>query len=178
MAKALTKSRVLLFTGNGKGKSTAALGMVLRAAGHAMRALVVQFIKADGRTGEIAALQQLTDVEIVQTGRGFVPPADDSAFAEHRATAREGLVRAAEAIHSGVYQLVVLDEVCVAIAMGLLAEADVIKAMTVASPDMIIVLTGRGATTGLIEVADTVTEMCCVKHGCGSGHSAQKGVEL
>ncbi len=172
------RPRILLFTGEGKGKTTAALGMTLRAAGHGMRVLVIQFVKQDASTGEIAALRNIEQIELVQTGRGFVPKPDDPHFCEHQAAAEQGLVRAAEAIRSGQYELVVLDEVCVAVSLGLLEESEVIKAVLEASGEMRLALTGRHATPGLIELADTVSEIRCVKHAYDAGIPAQKGVEM
>jgi cob(I)alamin adenosyltransferase len=178
-----TPRRIILFTGEGKGKTTAALGMVLRAAGHGRTALVVQFLKRgprarDPRTGEVAALALLPGVEIVQTGRGFVPRRDDPRWAEHRQAAQEGLSLAQEAVGSGRYDLVVLDEICGAVTAGLLEEEQVIALVEQGDPRVILVLTGRGAGERLIALADTVTEMRCLKHGYQAGIPAQPGVEF
>ncbi len=172
------RPRILLFTGDGKGKTTAALGMALRAAGHGMEVLVLQFVKQDGNTGEIAASERLDTVEIVQTGLGFVPAVDAPKFAEHRAAAQAGLAKAREAIVSGDYALVVLDEICVAVARELVEERDVLELLGAAPPEMCVVMTGRGATGAMIEAADTVTEMQCVKHAMETGRRAENGVEL
>lgn len=169
--------RILLFTGEGKGKTTAALGMALRACGHGMPVSVVQFIKADSTTGELAAAACLTGFEIVQSGRGFVPRADKPAFADHRAAAQAGLQQAAERIAGGRFSLVILDEVCGAVARGLLDEHEVIEAVNRAPPHTCVVLTGRDATPGLVALADTVTEMRVVKHAMQDGRPAEKGVE-
>lgn len=171
------ESRVVLFTGEGKGKTTAALGMVLRAAGHGMPALVVQFIKGDARTGEVVAFGKLTGVELRQVGLGFVPPPGSPRFEAHRQAAQDGLKVSAEAIASGRYGLVVLDEVCGAVAGGLLEESAVVDAVRGARPGSIVVLTGRRAGSGLVALADTVTEMHGVKHGYATGIKAQAGVE-
>jgi len=173
------KRRVLLFTGDGKGKTTAALGMVLRARGHGIRALVVQFVKADPRTGEISALGEIPGARIVQAGLGFIPPGTGEAqMREHRAAAERGLQEAAEAMASGDWGLVVLDEICYAVARGLLQERRVTEAVELAAEKCSVVLTGRGATEGLVALADTVTEMRCVKHAIDSGRKAQEGIEL
>jgi cob(I)alamin adenosyltransferase len=175
-------TRVLLFTGDGKGKTTAALGMVLRAVGHGQAARVIQFIKGDGRTGELAAAKALKGVEILQTGRGFVPAADAAAFSDHVSAAEGGMARAEEALADGQVRLLVLDEVCTAVAKGLVSEERVLALLRRASEargaELTVVLTGRGATSGLIARADTVTEMRCVKHGYASGWKAQAGVEF
>jgi cob(I)alamin adenosyltransferase len=177
MTQPQPKARILLFTGDGKGKTTAALGLVLRAAGYGMKVRVIQFIKTR-KTGELDALRQFPQIEFTQPGRGFVFNKDMPDFAEHQQAAAAGLALADAAIRSGAYQLVVLDEICNAITAGLLNEAEVLEVVSAATPEMIVVLTGRGATPRLIELADTVTEMRCVKHGIDTGHAAQKGVEL
>lgn len=169
--------RILLFTGDGKGKTTAALGMALRACGHKMPVSMVQFIKNDPSTGELAAAAVLHDFEIMQSGRGFVPASTKPAFADHRAAAETGLKQAAERIASGRFGLVILDEVCGAVARGLLEERQVIEAVKSAPPQTCVVLTGRDATPGLIALADTVTEMRIVKHAMQAGRGAEKGVE-
>lgn len=173
------KPRILIFTGDGKGKTTAAMGMVLRASSHGMRIKVVQFLKSDTGSGEVAALQSLPGVEFARRGLGFVPKRrDDPQFTEHRRIAEEGLSLACKTILSGDYDLVVLDEICGAIAAGLLDEADVTAVLKRAPAGLRLALTGRHATEALIELADTVTEMRCVKHGLQQGRTAQKGVEF
>jgi len=172
------KGRVLIFTGDGKGKTTAALGMALRAHGHGIPVSVVQFVKSDTRTGEFAALNGMVDVDIVVTGLGFVPRPTDSRFADHRRAAEQGLRIAADAVSSGRFGLVVLDEVCMAVALNLLAEDAVLSVLREAAADCTVVLTGRGATEGLIAAADTVSEVRCIKHGFDRGRKAQKGVEF
>jgi len=172
-------SRVLLFTGDGKGKTTAALGIALRAAGHGLPTLIMQFIKSDSSTGECAALRTLSGMEIRQVGLGFVPRSDDAPqFAEHRRAAEAGLRAAAEALAAGRYRVVILDEVCTAVARGLLNEEAVAAVIRLAPATGIVVLTGRGATSGLTALADTVTEMRCIKHGFDVGRRAQQGVEF
>ena len=171
------RPRILLFTGAGKGKTTAALGLVLRTAGHGMRACVIQFIKS-APTGEIQSLALLKNVRIFQMGLGFLPEPESSEYAQHRAAAEGGLDKAREAIISGSFNLVVLDEICLAVHRGLLAEECVVEAIGLARPSMILALTGRHASTKLIEIADTITDMRCVKHGMQAGYPAQKGVEL
>ena len=170
------KPRILIFTGDGKGKTTAALGMAFRASGHGLRSSVIQFIKGDTSVGEIAAANS-ADIEIHTTGLGFLPPADDPRFAQHRAAAQAGLRKASETLAGGRFPLVVLDEICLAVARGLLEEHEVAELLAQASPETCVVLTGREATPALIALADTVTEMRCIKHGLQAGRIAQKGVE-
>lgn len=169
--------RTLVFTGDGKGKTTAALGMTLRAAGHGQRVLIVQFVKADSAIGEIAACRCLPGVEIVQTGLGFVPPEYAPAFAAHREAAERGLELAARALRSQPLDLLVLDEICLAVARRLLTEGAVLAVLHQRTRPVCIVLTGRGAAAGLLEQADTVTEMRCIAHGLARGIVAQPGVE-
>lgn len=171
-------SRILIFTGDGKGKTTAALGMALRALGHGMRVAVFQFVKNDEGTGELAAFKRFENAHMVQLGRGFVPDRDSPAFAVHADAGRQGIVKVRQAMASGQWDLIVLDEINFAVSKGLVAESDVAAAVKGASPGTVIVLTGRGATAGLIELADTVTEMRAVKHGYSQGREAQKGVEF
>lgn len=171
------EKRILVFTGDGKGKTTAALGMALRAIGHGHSVLVIQFMKNDNGTGEIAAVADLPNFAIRQTGLGFVPPHANPRFADHCRAAEKGLEMAAEAMASGQYDLVILDEVCGAISLGLIQESLVVDAVHAASAKTSIVLTGRNATPRIIEVADTVTEMHCIKHGMNLGHKAAKGIE-
>jgi len=201
--------RILLFTGDGKGKTTAALGMAMRALGHNLPTLIIQFIKCDDRstgngrpacnavrppaalraamwagstagrsTGEYSVFSRLPGVEIRTTGLGFVPPRSWPQFADHQRAARQALDAAARALAAGKYRLVILDEICTAVAKDLLEEEAVIRAVKQASGDAIVVLTGRGAGKGLIGLADTVTEMRCVKHGYQQGRKAQEGVEF
>ncbi len=170
--------RVLLFTGNGKGKTTAALGMVLRASGHGQQILVIQFIKEDPATGEIKGCRHLPGVKILQAGRGFVPHPSSPDFPGHKEAAEEGLALAAAALRSGEYHLVVLDEICVAVSKGLLDEDQVVEIVRQAPPGMCVVLTGRPLIPGLVSLADTVTEMCSLKHAFQEGCPAQEGIEF
>lgn len=177
-------SRILLFTGDGKGKTTAALGMAIRALGHNLPTLIIQFIKCDnsignGRpAGEYSMFSRLPGVEIRTTGLGFVPPPSSPQFADHQRAARQALDAAERALTAGKYRLVVLDEICTAVAKNLLTEEAVIRMVKQASGGTIVVLTGRGAGNGLIGLADTVTEMRCVKHAYQQGRKAQEGVEF
>jgi cob(I)alamin adenosyltransferase len=112
-----------------------------------------------------------------QTGFGFIPPDEHPAFDTHRAKAREGLKRAALALAKEQYDLVVLDEVCVAVARGLIEESSVLAAIDEAHLRASVVLTGRQASPGLIAIADTVTEMRAIRHAFEQGRVAEQGVE-
>jgi cob(I)alamin adenosyltransferase len=170
--------RILLFTGDGKGKTTAALGMALRASGHGLSVGMVQFVKGDSSVGELAATREFPRIKIVQAGLGFLPPAGDPRLAGHHAAARQGLRLAAEMIAGGQFDMLILDEICLAVARGLLEEGEVEEVLQSARPEMCLVLTGRQATPGLVALCDTVTEMRCVKHALAAGRAAEKGVEL
>jgi len=170
--------RVLIFTGEGKGKTTAALGLALRASGHGMRVLVLQFVKGGRQTGELAAAGHLPGFEIEQRGCGFIPPATSPRFAEHRRAAEDVLREADAALLAGRHDVVVLDELCLAVARDLVTEQAALAVVAHARPGSVLVLTGRGATPGLVAAADTVTEMCLRKHGMKTGFPAQRGVEF
>ncbi len=169
--------RLLVYTGDGKGKTTAALGLVLRAVGHGRRCLVLQFVKGDPTTGEISAVSRLPGVTLEQNGLGFIPPADHSSFEAHRARARAGLQRAKDALSRTDFDLVVLDEVCVAVSRGLLEERDLFGAIDACGRDTCLVLTGRGASAALLARADTATEMRCLRHALQQGRIAERGIE-
>lgn len=171
------EARVLLFTGDGKGKTTAALGMVLRACGHGQKVLVLQFIKANAATGEVAGCGHLPGVRLVQAGLGFAPDPQSPHFSAHRRAAEEGLRLAAEALRSREYDLIVLDEACTAVSKELLAGEKLAETVRLAGPETCVVLTGRNASAGIASLADTITEMRCLKHALTAGRRAQKGVE-
>jgi cob(I)alamin adenosyltransferase len=167
-------ARILIFTGDGAGKTSAALGKILRQVGRGRSAVVIQFLKADADTGEIAALARL-GVSVEQCGRGFVPATSHASFPAHRTAAQRGLERAQQCIAS--HQAVVLDEICGAVAKGLIDEAQVLALLDLARPGQLLVLTGRAASAGLIARADTVSAICEVKHALRAGIPAQEGVE-
>ena len=171
------KPRILIFTGDGKGKTTAALGMAFRASGHDLRSCIIQFIKSDESVGEIAAAKDSMLVEIHPTGLGFLPSGESPRLAHHREAAQAGLKKASEAVTGGQFALVILDEICGAVAHELIDVQQVVDLLASAPPEMCLVLTGRNAPQPLIQIADTVTEMLCIKHGMNAGYGAQKGVE-
>jgi cob(I)alamin adenosyltransferase len=171
------KARILIFTGDGKGKTTAALGMAFRASGHGLPVAIVQFLKGDPTVGEIAAAAKSGHITILQTGLGFLPKPGDPSLADHRAAAQRGIETAREILAAGQVRLLVLDEICLAVERALVEERQVIELIEQAPPEMCIVLTGRGATPGLVAIADTVTEMLVLKHALTTGRTAEKGVE-
>jgi cob(I)alamin adenosyltransferase len=174
----MKQRRILLFTGNGKGKSTAAFGMLARALGHGMLARVIQFVKSDDSVGEQKFFSQLKGVEWEQFGEGFLPRDSESPDMEmHRIAARKGLDAAIVALHSPDYDFVLLDEICFAIGQKLIPLDPLLDALRSAGEGKIVVMTGRNAPEALVAAADTVTEMRMVKHGYEQGIAAQKGVE-
>jgi len=174
----MKKRRILLFTGNGKGKSTASFGMLARALGHGMRARVIQFVKSDDAVGEQKFFSHLHGVEWEQFGKGFLPrdPASPS-MEQHRIAARKGLDAAIAALHSPDYDFVLLDELCFALSHNLISLEPLLEALSSAEDGKIIVLTGRNAPEPLVAAADTVTEMKMIKHAYEQEIPAMKGVE-
>ena len=169
---------VIVFTGDGKGKTCAALGQAVRAVGRGLRVLVVQFLKACASGEHEAARRLAPDLEIRVMGRGFVPPPEDPAFEEHRAAAREALQYAHEILRNGERDVLVADEILTAVGLKVLAEEDVHALLDARPPGVHLILTGRGATEGLIGRADLVTEMRCLKHPHDGGAEAREGIEF
>lgn len=174
----MEQKRVLLFTGNGKGKSTAAFGMLARALGHGMNTRVIQFVKAQDGVGEMLFFTRFDNVTWDHYGKGFLPSDPTSPMMEkHRQAAGVGFEEALDALASDEYDFVLLDEVCFALSKGIIPLDPLIEAIRKAPQGKIIVLTGRNAPQELIDLADTVTEMRMVKHGYEQGLLSQAGVE-
>lgn len=175
------KSRGLIavYTGNGKGKTTAALGTALRAVGYGKRVCVIQFIKGDWHYGELDGAKRLEpELEWIRAGIGFYRiMGDDRPEEAHRKAAAQGLSTAREKICSGDYALVILDEINVAIDEGLLEAGDVVELLGQKPEKMHVILTGRGAPPEILEVADLITEMKEIKHPFQEGILAQKGFD-
>ena len=168
---------LLVHTGNGKGKSSSAFGMVARALGHGLKVGVVQFIKGAASTGEEAFFRRFPEqVRYHVMGEGFTWETQDRA--RDIARAREAWAVARELLADPDIALVVLDELNIALKYGYL-ELDAVLADIQARPAMQhVVVTGRGAPPGLVEAADTVTEMALVKHAFQAGVKAQQGIEF
>jgi cob(I)alamin adenosyltransferase len=168
---------VQVYTGNGKGKTTAALGLALRAAGHGMRTFIGQFLKGQP-TGELAAVRRLSPlVRIEQFGRtGFIQVTDGPDDADVD-MARAGLRRCREVLSSGEYAIVVMDEVNTAVHFNLLAEREVLDVLDEKPAGVEVVLTGRYAPQAFVDRADLVTEMREVKHYSDRGVKAREGIE-
>lgn len=176
MATRNRKGLVQIFTGNGKGKTTAALGTVIRAAGHGLKIFIISFMKGDYAYGEYEALSRFPNIEISKFGfRSFVDPANIKP--EEREEANAALEAARNAVMSREYDLVILDEVNVALGWNLIETEDVIKLIEDKPPYVELILTGRYTNNRLIEMADLVTEMVKVKHPYDKGIKARKGIE-
>jgi len=172
-------TRIILLTGDGKGKTSSALGMVLRAAGHGLRVCVVQFIKQPGDTAEARALRLLPGVALHICGNGFVLPTDsDDAREKHCAAAVAGLALTQAALTDPQIEMVVLDEICGAITLGLLPLQTVLDCLHAATAGKIIILMGRDAPQELIDLADTVSIVHALKHAFDTHRPAQPGVEF
>lgn len=166
---------VLVNTGPGKGKTTAALGAALRAAGQGFRVAVLQFIKGPGRTGEAAALASVPGVKIRQLGLGMLRGKKD--LAADQAQARRAWAECQATVASGTYDLVILDEVCLALHYGFLEAAEVVGLIKDKPPQVHLILTGRHCPDEVLEAADTVTWMEVRKHHLLAGFPGRAGIE-
>ena len=169
---------VIVNTGPGKGKTTAAMGTALRAVGQGMRVLMLQFLKGSWHYGELDAVQAFGDKFVMkQMGRGFVKVGTENPDPEDERMVDDASNHSAQAILSGQWDLVILDEVNYAISYGMLDPEKVVETLR-KKPDMVhVILTGRNAHPTIVDVADTVTEMRQVKHAYEKGVMAQRGIE-
>ncbi len=171
----------IVYTGNGKGKTTASIGLVVRAAGNRMRVFFLQFIKGQWKSGEREILRALPGVDLEVTGRGFTIdglrdpriPMDD-----HAAAAAIGWQRAKEIVRSGDYDLIVLDEILGAVHADLVPLVELLELVRTKPAHLHLVLTGRDAPGELIEAADMVSEVLPIKHPFERGIKAQRGIEF
>lgn len=165
---------VIVFTGPGKGKTSAALGIALRASGHGKKTVIVQFLKGSEVSGE----QILKDVPLVEVhafGAGFFKPGDDPG--PQKEVAEEGWKKAEAIILSGKADIVVLDEVSHAIKLGFLSLEAVLRAVHDKKPGLHLILTGRNMPDELLDIADIATEMKEVRHIYNTGQAAVKGID-
>lgn len=173
----LERGCVQVYTGNGKGKTTASLGLALRAAGRGLRVCVFQFIKGGGPYGEHLIADKLAPFfTIIQTGRpGWVNTKD---IAEDRALAQEAFAKAQAMLLSGEYDLFICDEIIGAVGFGLIDVEQVLELMATKPETVELVLTGRNVDQRIVDAADLVTEMREVKHYYKAGVPARVGVEM
>ncbi len=175
--KTIEKGLLIVHTGAGKGKSTAAFGLLLRMVGHGRKTGVVQFIKGAWSTGERAVLERFGDlVQWHSMGEGFTWETQDRA--RDVAAAKAAWERARALMAQPDLSLLVLDELNIALRYDYLAEADVLAALSARRPGLHVVVTGRNARPALIEAADLVTEMVAKKHHFAAGVKAQAGIEF
>lgn len=175
----LERGYIQIYTGDGKGKTTASLGLALRALGHGWKVLVVQFTKGESATlyGEmISSSKFLSNLDLVQFGMDRVCYTHNICLDDYRET-KKGWEFAKQAIQSGEYQLIILDELNICTSMKLIKVSDVKKVLLEKPDNLEIVLTGRCADPELVDIADLVTEMKEVKHYFNKGVMARQGVE-
>jgi cob(I)alamin adenosyltransferase len=173
----LERGCVQVYTGNGKGKTTAALGLALRAVGRGLKVCVFQFIKGGGPYGEHLVAEKLAPLfTIIQSGRpGWV---NTKNISEDRRVAQAALLQAQELLTSDLYDLVVLDEINGAVKFGLIDVEQVLDLIALKPERVELILTGRNAHERVIEAADLVTEMCEIKHYYAAGVPARTGIEM
>ena len=176
MVRKKDKGLIQVFTGNGKGKTSAALGSILRAVGHGLKVFIVFFMKGKYPYGEFNSLPKLPNVEVASFGLRCLIDRNNINPEEIR-QAELALQTASEAMLSGKYDMVVLDEVNVAVYFKLIPLDDVIRLIEEKPPGIELILTGRYAEDTVIERADLVTEMRKVKHPYDKGVKARKGIE-
>jgi len=170
---------VVVITGHGKGKTTSALGIALRAAGHNMRVCIIEFMKGDMYSGEIDGIKRLSpNIELHLTGKGFCGiRGNPHSFKEHRANAQDAVKLAKEKMCSQYYDILILDEINNALKLNLVDLPQVIEIIENKPLLMHLVLTGRDAHPDVIERAHTVTEMREIKHAYRQGIEPQKGID-
>jgi len=170
---------IVIYTGKGKGKTTAALGIVLRAVGHGFKVLMIQFIKGEWYYGELSSANRLTpEFEMIAAGKGFIGILDDDhEFKEHRKSAQDALILAKEKILSKEYDIIILDEINYAINLKLLSTNQVLELIKIRPKKTSIVLTGNHAPDEIIKAADLVTEMNEIKHPYQQGIKAKRGID-
>lgn len=171
------KGYIQLYTGNGKGKTTASLGLTLRAAGAGIKSIVIQFMKGQ-HYSELDAVPLLNGyLTIEQYGSGKFCRPENNNYTEHLELAQKGYRRVEEILKSGTFKIVVLDEIVTTLGFKLLTVEDIIRLLETKPEDVELVLTGRGAPDELIERCDLVTEMKEIKHYYTDGVKARKGIE-
>jgi len=178
MMSNLSQGLVQIYTGNGKGKTTAAFGLALRAVGHGFRVYIIQFMKGNDGYGELAGIKRLSPECQLEHfgGRGWVHKGER--LEENVEEANKAFLRAEEIILSGNWDIVILDEIVNAIWFELIPESQVLELLSKKPPHVELILTGRNASQSLIERADLVTEMVEKKHPYEKGIKSRKGIEF
>ena len=170
---------IVVITGNGKGKTTSALGMALRACGHGMRVGIIQFMKGDLYSGEWDGIKRLNcAIELHATGKGFCGiQGNPYPWAEHRANAQDAIDLVREKIASGTFDLLILDEINNALKLRLVDLEQLLDVLRTRPPLLHLILTGRDAHPQVIELADTVSEIHEIKHAFRKGIEPQPGID-
>lgn len=176
----MEKGLTIVYTGKGKGKTTAALGIALRAVGYKKKICMIQFIKGSWHYGEMHSSKKLEpEFEMIAVGKGFVGIMDDKSPKEdHEETAKEAIRISKEKIQSGTYDIVILDEINYAINLELVSIREVMELIKSKPFEMDLILTGNYAKKEIIETADLVTEMKEIKHPFQLGIKAKKGIDF
>jgi cob(I)alamin adenosyltransferase len=175
-----TNGIVIVYTGNGKGKTTASLGVALRAIGHGLKVCMVQFIKGEWHYGELNSLKKLEpDFELIVAGKGFIGIIDDDhTFGEHVRAAKTALDIVEQKISLDKYDIIILDEINYAVHLGLLQLADVMRIIQNRPKRLSLIFTGNHACEEIILLADLVTEMKEIKHPYKKGFKAKRGIDF
>jgi cob(I)alamin adenosyltransferase len=169
--------RIHIYSGHGKGKTTAALGLALRAAGHGFKVKIIQFLKGSTNYGELESLKMIPEISIVQVGHPEHVDRNNPRLEDFEGI-RKGLSCAQAAMKEGI-DLLILDELAIASDLGLISPQEIVQEIFERKPEhMELVITGRGAHPSLVKAADYVTEMLNIKHPFGEGLKARKGVEF
>ena len=175
-----SRGLIIVYTGDGKGKTTASLGIALRAVGYDMKVCMIQFVKGSWFYGELKSCKLLApSFRIIPAGKGFVGIIDDKRpLSQHIAAAREALRTSEKIISSGLYDVVILDEINCAVNLKLIGLRSVLGLIQQRPLHVSLVLTGRRAPQPIIDVADLVTEMRKIKHPYDKGMTARKGIDF
>jgi cob(I)alamin adenosyltransferase len=173
------KGLVVVITGNGKGKTTTALGIAVRACGHKLRTSIIQFMKGDIYAGEWDGIKKMNcQVELISTGKGFCGiQGNPYPYQEHRENAREAIRLARQKMESGQFDILILDEVNNALSLHLVDLEQVLEIIRQKPAGMHLILTGRDAHPQVIELADTVSEINEIKHAYRKGIEPQPGID-
>lgn len=174
------KGLIIVYTGKGKGKTTAALGIALRAVGHGYKVGMIQFIKGEWYYGELTSSKRLEpEFELIAAGRGFVGIIDDDhPIEDHQKAAKNAIEVAKQKIASGIYDIMILDEINYAAKLNLISQQDILGVIAAKPEKTSLVLTGNYVSEAIMNAADLVTEMKEIKHPYQKGIKAKKGIDF
>ena len=172
----LTKGYVQLYTGNGKGKTTAAIGQALRAAGAGLKVIIIQFLKKE-EYNEFNQLKKIKEITIEQYGAKSFYAINDDNYEEHYSIAKNGIKRAYELLENNKFDLIILDEIVTTLSYNILTLDEIVKLIEIKPENKELILTGKGAPQHLIALCDLVTEMVEVKHYANQGVEPREGID-